>query len=131
MLKKLQFVLKLSAFSFYACAKSLVPFTHRRINNSLVKIVPSLHDSLTKIFNITDLCFVHHFLHAPTYLIIDGIQFLAVRGPHCKIYEVRSFMRQKCNRFSSSVRWASCWKMYNSENSRISGKRSSMSKTSL
>src|SRR6218665_1887816 len=79
---------------------------HRRVNNSLVEIVPSLHDSLTKIFNITDLCFVHHFLHALPYLIIDGIQIWAVRGPQCRIYEVRSFIRQKCNCFSSSVRWS-------------------------
>src|SRR6218665_1891568 len=104
--KKLQFVLKLSAFSFYDCVKSLPPFTHRRVNNSLVKIVPSLHDSLTKIFNITDVCFAHHFLHVPPYLIIDGIHIWAVRGPQCRIYKVRSFIRQKCNRFSSSVRWS-------------------------
>src|SRR6218665_3069466 len=70
----------MSVFSFYALAKSPAPFTHRRVNNSLVKIVPSLHDSLTKIFNITDLCFVHHLLHASSSLIIDGIQICAVRG---------------------------------------------------
>src|SRR6218665_3008795 len=77
-----------------------------RVNNSLVKIVSSLHDSLTKIFNITDLCFLHHFLHTPPYLIIDGIQIWAVRGPQCRVYEVRSFIRQKCNHFSSSLRWS-------------------------
>ena len=83
--------------STYAHIQSLAPFT-------LVKIVPSLHDSLTKIFNITDLCFVYHFLHASPYLVIDGIQIWAVRGPKCRIYEVRSFIREKCNRFLSSVR---------------------------
>src|SRR6218665_2088424 len=55
---------------------------------------------------ITDLCFVHHFLHAPPYLIIDGIKIWAARRPQCRIYEVRSFIRQKCNRFSSFVRWS-------------------------
>src|SRR6218665_2714668 len=80
--KKLQFVLRLS----------LAPLKHRRVNNSLVKIVPSLHDSLMKIFNITDLCFVHHFLHASPYLIIDGIQTWAIMGPQYRIYEVRSFI---------------------------------------
>src|SRR6218665_1491548 len=50
MYNNLQFVLSLSAFSFYACAKSLAPFTHRRVNNSLVKIVPSLHDSFINSF---------------------------------------------------------------------------------
>jgi len=83
--------------STYAHIQSLAPFT-------LVKIVPSLHDSLTKIFNITDLCFVYHFLHASPYLVIDGIQIWAVRGPKCRIYEARSFIREKCNRFLSSVR---------------------------
>src|SRR6218665_3683175 len=65
-----------------------------------------LHDSLTKIFNITDLCFVHHFLHASPFLIIDGIQIWAVRGTQRRIYQVRSFIREKCNRFSNSVRWS-------------------------
>jgi len=45
--------------------------------HALVKIIPSLHDSFMKIFNITDLCFVHHFLHASPYLIIDEIQIWA------------------------------------------------------
>ena len=56
--KIVKFLFKLSAFSFYACAKSRAPFMHRRVNNSLVKIVPSLHDSLTKILNIPDFCYV-------------------------------------------------------------------------
>src|SRR6218665_1291085 len=81
----------------------------RRVNNSLVKIILSLHDSLTKIFDITDLCFVHHFLHAPPYLIIDWIQVWTVRGPQCRIYEVKSFISQKCNCFSSSVRWSTIY----------------------
>src|SRR6218665_1329647 len=80
MYEYLQCVLKLSAFGFCAWAKSLAPFMHLLVNNSLVKLVQSLHDSLTKIFNIMDLCFVHHFLHAYPYLIIDGIQIWAVRG---------------------------------------------------
>jgi len=120
----LQFVLKLSAFSFCACAKSLAPLTHRRVNNSLVKIVPCLHDSLTKIFNITDLCFAYHFLHSSPYLIIDGIQIWAVRGPECRIYEVRSFIRQKCISRPLCAGAPSCLKMWNSENSRISGRKS-------
>src|SRR6218665_2190840 len=40
------------------------------------------------------------------YLIIDGIQIWAVRGSQCRIYEVMSYIRQKCNCFSSSVRWS-------------------------
>src|SRR6218665_4145794 len=99
--KKLQFVLRLS----------LAPLKHRRVNNSLVKIVPSLHDSLMKIFNITDLCFVHHFLHASPYLIIDGIQTWVIRGHNISIGFMKSEVScfhsselQNCNRFSSCVR---------------------------
>src|SRR6218665_2008753 len=73
------------------------------------------------------LCFVHHFLRAPPYLIIDMIQIWAVRRPQCRIYEVRSFISQKCNRFSSSVRWKML-EMKNSHNSRISFRRSSTSR---
>src|SRR6218665_2510068 len=51
-----------------------------RLNNSLVKIVISLHDSLTKIFNITDLCFAHHFLHAPWVHAGNGVQSTGFRS---------------------------------------------------
>ena len=72
----------------------------------------------------------------PTYRIIDAIQIWAVRRPQCRIYEVRSFktfIRQKCSRFPSSVRWNTILlenvKLREFSNFRY--RRSSMSKTSV
>ena len=82
---------------FKVCSQTVrlcVASTHARsrlrqsCNAESITIVPSLHDSNTKIFNITDLYFVHHFLHASPISYNRRNSDLGCRGPQCSIYEV-------------------------------------------
>src|SRR6218665_3338503 len=85
--KSLQFVLKQSAFSFYACAKFL---RHSRTAESIIHWSRSFQACMIRLRrSSTSRTFVLYTISCMhSHLIIDGIQILTVRGPQCRTYEI-------------------------------------------
>src|SRR6218665_999932 len=77
----LQFVFKMSSFSFNTNLKARTPLANGSIDDQLIKLLPGMNDSLTQFFNVSDLCPVNFILHYPPNLVINRIYFRAVWRP--------------------------------------------------
>src|SRR6218665_64485 len=67
----LQFVFKMSAFGFNISLKACTPLANGSIDDQLIKLLPGMNNSLTRFFNVSDLCPVNFILHYPPNLVIN------------------------------------------------------------
>ena len=64
---------KMSAIGFNTSYETHTPLTNGSIDDQLIKFIPSINNSLTEFFNVSDLCLVYLLLHYSPNFIINRI----------------------------------------------------------
>lgn len=66
----------------------VTPLVNSCIDNVLIKISPELNQPLFQFMNAMDVCLVNTLRYGHLPLIVDWVEFLAVRRPHIQRNEV-------------------------------------------
>ena len=62
------------------CYKAISPVIDCTINNSLIKTIPFLHNSLFEMVNVAYAGLINTFLKDASYLVVDRIKIRAIGG---------------------------------------------------
>ena len=121
--KYLQFILKVSTSCIYAGMQTSMPLSDGFVDSFLIKTIPLQHNVLPKFLNILDSCLLNVFLQDPPDFIIYEIEVWSGWPQNWRDESGISRLSRSTVSHALWVRAPSCWKMKNSENFHISGRR--------